>query len=499
MNAVQIIHKHVMLRFCVILLAVLVTFISFSASFSYASSDYIYKSDDSHVAGSIVDGIKYLGILCIDELKDYVFNGSHLSVTNLGHVTRGNSSDSEFYLHYSKGLDDDEAYKEWISKYDYLSLPCASIYGWLVFPANVSYMYFHDLDSRFTCSLSSNVAMGTFKPISSALAFVAFSQPFTVPAGYYAYDLFTCSITYNDGSSGYHVGFGDYSFLASMDSNGGSSGGVVYADSTSKGDISGSHLSGAYSSGLYRIALYVALKPASDSVDFDASKTYRVGSVSPTISDSIKNIGKDTSFGLIDSSTVDDANYIYRIPYLDETTNKLILPDGSTVSVKYWTYDYNTRMYYCECSDGVIRSITYGSDTVNVKEGDVTNNYYYAALDGSNSGGSTTDPDNPDPSNPDKPSGDDDDDSGSIWDKVVDAIAGLFTAIGKVIGGLLESVINLFTGIVDGLTGCLDLFGSFGEFVAGFYTWMPEEWRTILAAAFTIFIGLAVVKLFRGS
>lgn len=160
--------------------------------------------------------------------------------------------------------------------------------------------------------------------------------------------------------------------------------------------------------------------------------------------------------------------------------------------------------YYITYDTSKTYQITYNFDNCVVNNGTASNIYYYVTVDsntptydkdGNQIGGSTTDPDNPDPSNPDTPSGGDDDDNSSIWDKVVDAIAGLFTAIGKVIGGLLESVINLFTGIVDGLTGCLYLFGSFGEFVAGFYTWMPEEWRTVLAAAFTIFIGLAVVKL----
>ena len=519
MNAVQIIHKHVMLRFCVILLIFFVTFTSFLASFVHAWTfgetvsdelkDYLIENEIQldKLAGSFKDGFKYLGIAFSGGFaKYYYYNGNHATRSSFGNVVAsGDFEDfkSFFYKHYAAGDDTDEIYQKWIDKQieQNGNLPASVNSNWILYPVNFDTDYFYkNINCTFKYSFSGNTVTGTFTDGdygSYSFSTVSFKFPFDG-------DCFPVFLIYsNSKSNPMNVSLSDFNF-DTPSSVSGNSGTSVFFETRNTSPYVNQYttkLSDGHGAGSFSITAYLAFKPNSGSVSISSSKGYRASSVTSSLSNSISNIGSNRSYGVIDSPNVGDAKYLYKMPYVDEEANHLILPDGSTVDVTSWTYDYNKRMYYCECSDGVIRSITYGSDAVSVSEGDTTNNYYYVTLDGvdNTSGGSTTDPDNPNPSNPDTPSSDDDDDSGSIWDKVVDAIAGLFTAIGKVIGGLLESVINLFTGIVDGITGCLDLFGSFGEFVAGFYTWMPEEWRTILAAAFTIFIGLAVVKLFRGS
>lgn len=111
----------------------------------------------------------------------------------------------------------------------------------------------------------------------------------------------------------------------------------------------------------------------------------------------------------------------------------------------------------------------------------------------------SAEPDNPGPSptpDPDNPGGDDD--GKSIWDKLVDAILGFFSIVGKVIGGLLTGLVTLVTGAVSQIGNLVNVFGDFGTAMASMYTWLPEDWRIVLSAGFSIVIIIAIVALIRG-
>ena len=516
MNAVQIIHKHIMLRFCVVLLAVFVAFGAFTSTcfaddplgrqITVAVGGTIGSGLGSLAGGSIAAaGVSAVGLPAAAPIASKVGSGL---VGSAGGVVGGLFAGKlyDFLTGYDGDADSesfDTAYSEFVSD-NSISGSYDSTGRYVVhFTANRDYVsHFNSMSSssvfeyfstgvlpadRYTIKGNLSVVFGSIRWISckfgtsdvrynfsSPLQFgVSYDSPFsevcnTSVTSARPYLVFYISLELDDTYSS-SICSSIYSSLCSKTSD-------FYAISNSVHNINSNHV--------------FHVGSASSAVGVSRVIASAIGTSNDTI-------------GCIDTSTPDTASNFYLMPLVDEDNKNLVLPDGSVIDFDDFAYDNDTRTYYITYDTSKTYQITYNYNNCVVNNGSTSNIYYYATVgantptydkDGNQTGGSITDPDNPD-----TPSGGSDDDSGSIWDKVVDAIAGLFTAIGKVIGGLLESVINLFTGIVDGLTGCLDLFGSFGEFVAGFYTWMPEEWRTILAAAFTIFIGLAVVKLFRGS
>lgn len=519
MNAVQIIHKHVMLRFCVVLLAVFVAFASF-ASTCFAE-DPLGRQIAVGVGGTIGEGLGGLAggaigaagitLVGLPEFAPAAAGAVGAIGGSIGETTGGFFAGKlyDFLTGYDGAADQesfDAAYSSWRKSQG--NIPSYSDSDWFYYPVDIASLNSHMFDNiQYSLAFTGNFVSGSFSRAACCYGFGPSSKSFIIP--FDCSYIFACpgSVFCSDDVTTY-----DLTYFV----NNCSSSSAFKGDSVSSGALL--FYVPASSSGRLSISMFIALKPASYVTDIPSFKSVidcRAGSVSSGLSVGsalISAVGSNVTVGCIDASSVDKATKFYSIPLIDETENKLILPDGSIIELDGLTYDYATRTYNLTYDTSKTYRITYNYDNCVVNDGTAENIYYYAKVDANTptydkdcnqlnssggSGGSTTDPDTPSP-DPDKPS-DGGDDSGTIWDKVVDAIAGLFTAIGKVIGGLLESVINLFTGIVDGLTGCLDLFGSFGEFVAGFYSWMPEEWRTVLAAAFTIFIGLAVIKLFRGS
>ena len=514
MNAVQIIHKHIMLRFCVVLLAVFVAFGAFTSTcfaddplgrqITVAVGGTIGSGLGSLAGGSIAAaGVSAVGLPAAAPIASKVGSGL---VGSAGGVVGGLFAGKlyDFLTGYDGDVNEDSfetAYDSWRSAQG--DLPAASLDDWIIYPVDIDSLSYNNglWGIKFSVAYTGNYVSGSFSnggDGSLGACPVSFTMPFD---GTYVF-LTPGSVYYSDETVTHDKEY----FFNIISKRSAVKGTSVSMDSTNYYVIHSL-------TGRLALSAYVAVYPNSYVTDIPSFKSVvncRAGSASSGVSVAqalVSAVGSSrSSVGMIDAPSPNDANNFYTIPLVDEDEKTLIMPDGSTVSYDDIAYDYSSRTYHITYDTSKNYHITYNSDNCVISDGITSNTYYYVTTapdapikdkDGNdidNSGGSTTDPDNSD-----KPSDGDDDNSGSIWDKVLDAIAGLFTAIGKVIGGLLESVINLFTGIVDGLTGCLDLFGSFGEFVAGFYTWMPEEWRTILAAAFTIFIGLAVVKLFRGS
>lgn len=61
-----------------------------------------------------------------------------------------------------------------------------------------------------------------------------------------------------------------------------------------------------------------------------------------------------------------------------------------------------------------------------------------------------------------------------------------------ILGGLIDLVTNLF----ESLKQLVDLFGSVGEAFGVLWTWLPPEIMAILVAGVSIFVFVALLKLF---
>lgn len=103
-------------------------------------------------------------------------------------------------------------------------------------------------------------------------------------------------------------------------------------------------------------------------------------------------------------------------------------------------------------------------------------------------------------SNPDTP----DDGEGNWFTKLLKKIGDFF---GTTIGGLLElagtalnkildSLIKLVENTIERLKQLVDLFGSFGEALGVLWTWLPPEIMAVLVAGVTVFVFVALLKLF---
>lgn len=517
MNAVQIIHKHIMLRFCVILLAVFVAFGAFTSTcfaddplgrqITVAVGGTIGSGLGSLAGGSIAAaGVSAVGLPAAAPIASKVGSGL---VGSAGGVVGGLFAGKlyDFLTGYDGAADQDSfdaAYSQWATDNDFTGAYDLEGHYIAYFRPTYSYKDSSFINYSSICEIFNTGSLPCgYYTLKGCLPSYPFSSKISLSFGHSSdgfrdVDSISFSVSSNNAFSQVY----DYSIGSTYNSF------VVVIASDLDGSYSSSICKSIYSSICASSGSFYVVSNFISNLNKDSS--HHIASVSSGTSVGsalISSVGSsNATVGCIDAPSVDKATKFYSVPLVDESNKQLILPDGSVVDFDDLVYDNDKRTYHITYDTSKTYTITYNYDNCVVNDGTTENIYYYAKVDantptydkGGNqingsggSGGSTTDPD--------QPSDGGDKDNGSIWDKVVDAIAALFTAIGKVIGGLLESVINLFTGIVDGLTGCLDLFGSFGEFVAGFYTWMPEEWRTVLAAAFTVFIGLAVIKLFRGS
>lgn len=75
-------------------------------------------------------------------------------------------------------------------------------------------------------------------------------------------------------------------------------------------------------------------------------------------------------------------------------------------------------------------------------------------------------------------------------------IGGLLELIGSVIEKVLDSFIALVTNTIAKLKEVVNLFGSFGEAMGVFWSWLPPEIVTVLVAGVTILVFLAIIRIF---
>ena len=82
---------------------------------------------------------------------------------------------------------------------------------------------------------------------------------------------------------------------------------------------------------------------------------------------------------------------------------------------------------------------------------------------------------------------------GELFGAIGDGVIGLLkSALGKVLDGLI-SLVNM---VFDKLKTIVDLFGGFGDALGVLWTWLPPEIVTVLVAAVTVFVFIALLKLF---
>ena len=86
--------------------------------------------------------------------------------------------------------------------------------------------------------------------------------------------------------------------------------------------------------------------------------------------------------------------------------------------------------------------------------------------------------------------------SQKLGDFLGSTVGALLKLLGSILDGILDGLISLVTGVLDRLSQLVDLFGSFGEALGVLWTWLPTEVMTVLVAGVTIFVLLALLRLF---
>ena len=103
-------------------------------------------------------------------------------------------------------------------------------------------------------------------------------------------------------------------------------------------------------------------------------------------------------------------------------------------------------------------------------------------------------------STPGTPSTPDDSDDDGLLKKIGEflgsVLGGLLDLIGSIISGILDGLISLCTKTLESLKNLVDLFGSFGEALGVLWTWLPSEIMLVLVAGVTVFVFVALLKLF---
>ena len=104
------------------------------------------------------------------------------------------------------------------------------------------------------------------------------------------------------------------------------------------------------------------------------------------------------------------------------------------------------------------------------------------------------------PSIPDVPDEDNDGWFSSLLKKLGEflgtTVGGLIKLLGSILDGILDGLISLVTGALDKLSQLADLFGSFGDALGVLWTWLPSEVMLVLVAGVTVFVFIALLKLF---
>lgn len=73
---------------------------------------------------------------------------------------------------------------------------------------------------------------------------------------------------------------------------------------------------------------------------------------------------------------------------------------------------------------------------------------------------------------------------------------GINSLIEATLGVLIEGLVSLITSVVEKITSLVDLFSSFGDALGALWSWLPEEIVAVITLGISIFIVVAVIKLF---
>ena len=73
---------------------------------------------------------------------------------------------------------------------------------------------------------------------------------------------------------------------------------------------------------------------------------------------------------------------------------------------------------------------------------------------------------------------------------------GIINLLQATLGKVLDGLINLVNMVFEKLAQIVDLFGGFGDALSVLWTWLPPEIVTVLVAGVTVFVFVALLKLF---
>lgn len=108
------------------------------------------------------------------------------------------------------------------------------------------------------------------------------------------------------------------------------------------------------------------------------------------------------------------------------------------------------------------------------------------------------------PGGPPAAPGDEDEEGGGFLSWLLGKIGELLGAVGggiisflqTALGKIFDGLISLVTMAVEKLTQLVNLFGSFGDAMGVLWTWLPSEVMLVLVAGVTVFVFIALLKLF---
>ena len=82
---------------------------------------------------------------------------------------------------------------------------------------------------------------------------------------------------------------------------------------------------------------------------------------------------------------------------------------------------------------------------------------------------------------------------GDVFGAIGDGVVSLLKAA---LGKVLDGIIDLINMVFEKLSQLVDLFGSFGDALGVLWTWLPPEIVLVLVAGVTVFVFVALLKLF---
>lgn len=83
-----------------------------------------------------------------------------------------------------------------------------------------------------------------------------------------------------------------------------------------------------------------------------------------------------------------------------------------------------------------------------------------------------------------------------LGDLLGTTVGGLLELIGTMLGKVLDSLISIVTTTIEKLKEVVNLFGSFGDAMGVFWSWLPPEIVTVLVLGVTVLVFLAIIRIF---